>query len=138
MTTAGVLLLLRAGRLDDAFELTVAPIACTAITSLLKVVFHTARPHLFPWILPARGFAYPSGHAATGACLYPLMAVMLWQSGRGTWRKGAAVGLVLVGIGMMWSRMYLGVHWPRDVVGGAAIGGAWCLVALRARRIPAG
>jgi undecaprenyl-diphosphatase len=87
----------------------------------LKALFARSRPHLWPWLVPQSDYSMPSGHALASATFYPLLA---WAVAR-HWPRAAlpayaaAVGLALfIGTG----RLYLGVHWPSDVVVGWALG----------------
>lgn len=78
----------------------------------------------------AEGGGFPSGHAQGPVVTWLLLAWIV----RRRWFTGAALGLVLL-IGF--SRLYLGLHWPIDVLGGWAIGAllVWIAVALLSRRI---
>ncbi|HSD67815.1 MAG TPA: phosphatase PAP2 family protein [Vicinamibacteria bacterium] len=103
--------------------------AVALLPELVKAVVGRPRPTLWPWLLPTSGYAFPSGHAVAGAAFYPLLG---WLALRGLdlGRAGCALGLVVaafVGVG----RLYVGVHWPSDVVAGWAIGAALALGAIR-------
>jgi undecaprenyl-diphosphatase len=96
----------------------------------LKVLVARPRPQLWPWLLPQLGFAFPSGHALASATFYPLLARDVahhWPRARPlAW--GLAVGLALfIGVG----RLYLGVHWPSDVLAGWALGAGQTALGLR-------
>lgn len=97
------------------------------LSSILKAFFNRPRPDLFPWRTPhAFQASFPSGHSITAmvgyATLAYLVARLIPQRGLRWLTIGSAATIVaLVG----WSRMYLGVHWPSDVLGGYATGLAW-------------
>lgn len=87
----------------------------------LKLALARPRPQVTPWLVHPRDFSFPSGHALGTAMVFSLLASML--SARYPRRRGPLFGLAAllmfyVGIG----RLYLGVHWPTDVLGGWAIG----------------
>lgn len=99
-----------------------------ALSDLLKFAFARPRPD---FVAPAaRVFttSFPSGHATLSAITYLTIAALLAQS-QSSSRIGryfvivAALLTVLIGI----SRVYLGVHYPTDVVGGWCVGAAWAL-----------
>ncbi|HYG57793.1 MAG TPA: phosphatase PAP2 family protein [Symbiobacteriaceae bacterium] len=89
---------------------------------LLKDFFHTARPSPddVRVVRPEPSGAFPSGHAQNPLMFWGAMALYL----RRTWFTVAA-GVVIFAIGL--SRLYLGVHWPLDVLGGWAIGAVMLL-----------
>ena len=77
-------------------------------------------------VTTASGFAFPSGHATQAAAVYGGFAwlaagwVTAWARKVAVW-TGAVLAVLVVGV----SRVYLGVHWPTDVLGGWALGGLW-------------
>ncbi|MFL5240162.1 MAG: phosphatase PAP2 family protein [Rhizomicrobium sp.] len=97
----------------------------------LKFAFHRARPEVFFGVAPET-YSFPSGHALFAACLYGALALIISKIVKGrivcllAW---AAALLFMVCIG--WSRIYLGVHYPTDVLASYLAGGAW-LLALKA------
>lgn len=96
------------------------------IDALSKLLFHRVRPAFANPITLATGYSFPSGHAMGAMVFYGLLAYLLirreklWAS-----RVLIAVTFVLV-VGLVgFSRIYLGVHYPSDVVGGYTAGLAW-------------
>jgi undecaprenyl-diphosphatase len=106
-------------------------------------MFHRTRPTWDVPLLTARGWSFPSGHAMGSLVAYGMLAYLLVRDPKGRPPRMAivagAVTLVLL-IGL--SRMYLGVHYFSDVVGGYAAGMVWlaaCITGLEvARRMPQG
>lgn len=90
----------------------------------LKHLFQRTRPQLWE-ILVARpsSYSFPSGHAMSSMAVYGLTALLLtriYPQQRWPLRTGAAILVSLIGF----SRVYLGVHWPSDVLGGFLLGSA--------------
>lgn len=110
------------------------------LDGVLKVVVRRARP--VPFFIPEPStYSFPSGHALVSFCFYGLLAGMMALSLKATWQKAAvwagAAGLIgLIGL----SRIYLGVHWPSDVLAGYAAAVVWMgairAVAVRERKLP--
>lgn len=105
-------------------------LAATVLGSILsgqaKLLFARPRPDLVEHLVEAQGLSFPSGHATNSAIIYLTLALLISQvvHGRATraYILGAAVMLTgIVGI----SRVFLGVHWPSDVMAGWCIGTAW-------------
>jgi membrane-associated phospholipid phosphatase len=107
----------------------------------LKHVFHRARPAWDVPILTSPGWGFPSGHAMTSLVAYGMLAyLMASQVDRRGERLGIIACAVLLVLLIGVSRMYLGVHYFSDVIGGYAAGAVWlaaCISGLEVvRRIP--
>ena len=102
-----------------------------------KQFFQRDRPTLWESIAPEHTFSFPSGHAMGSATLAMVVVLLCWHT-RWRWLAVALAGsfALLVGI----SRIYLGVHYPSDILGGFAAGIAWVsgvyLVLYRIRERP--
>ncbi|MEO6016619.1 MAG: phosphatase PAP2 family protein [Polaromonas sp.] len=99
----------------------------------LKQVFQRARPSFDDPLLTLASYSFPSGHAAAATLLYGMLAA--WLLGRTThWRWRLAIVMlafamvVLVAI----SRVYLGVHYPSDVLAAMASSSGWLAISLTA------
>lgn len=102
----------------------------------LKALVARERPRLWPHLVAAGGASMPSGHALASAAFYPLLAAVLVRRRGGCGRLYWTLGLLLplyIGCG----RLYLGVHWPSDVLVGWAIGAAFAALAVRRLDPPA-
>jgi undecaprenyl-diphosphatase len=106
-----------------------------AATVLLKHAFSRARPELWPREVLA-SYALPSGHALTSIAVFGMLGVLLGRRRPGA-RATAAVAVTLLAAGIGLSRIYLGVHWPSDVVAGWLLGGALLAIGVLASPPPA-
>ena len=96
------------------------------LTSVLKIAFHRARPEPFFGLATPRSYSFPSGHALESFCVYAMLAHLLAPNARTFGRRVAIwtlASLVFLLIGF--SRIYLGVHYPTDVIAGYAAGAVW-------------
>ena len=99
------------------------------ISETVKALYDRARPDLVPHGAEVYSASFPSGHSMMSAVVYLTLGALLarTQADRGVKRYIVTLAVmltVLVGT----SRVYLGVHWPTDVLAGWALGGAWALV----------
>lgn len=103
----------------------------------LKRLVARPRPELWPRLYTwsplgnTESFAFPSGHALVSASLYPLLAFVLTRRSRVPVRRAALAMGVLVAFWIGFGRLYLGVHWPTDVLAGWALGAAQAALAMR-------
>lgn len=94
----------------------------------LKQYFARARPAVAEMLRQARGYSFPSGHAMGSTIVFGALAYLAYRASR-SWSTAAAVlalALTLI-VSVALSRVYLGVHWISDVVGGMAAGFVWVL-----------
>jgi undecaprenyl-diphosphatase len=123
--------LTREGRRRVAVLLVVAGCGAEILDQLLKLLFHRPRPDAFFGYPQPASFSFPSGHAISAACFYGVMAALIAARIESRLIKAAVwiVAALLAGlIGL--SRIYLGVHYPSDVVAGYAAAVVW-VAALR-------
>ena len=100
-----------------------------------KGLFAIARPVIDERLTPALGYSFPSGHALRATVFFGIVAgliVMAQPKQRWRWIVG---GLLLLFVPMIaFSRVYLQVHYPSDVIAGMLVGTAWVLACLNAHR----
>ena len=76
--------------------------------------------------------SFPSGHTAASLALYGALAIIAVREARAGWLRGVAVTLaVLVPICVAFARMYRGMHYPTDTMGGALLAIVWLTVTTR-------
>ena len=114
-----------------AIGLVVAVLGATAISNILKTLVGRERPDIVEHTALTFTASFPSGHAFISAVTYLCIAGFVGLASRRedigrlcVWL--AWIMLLLVGL----SRLYLGVHWPTDVLGGWALGVAWSSIAV--------
>ena len=107
------------------------------LPELVKLAVGRARPALWPHLVTVTSASFPSGHATAGTALYPLLGWMALRSRPGARVVGYSVGLV-VGVFIGVGRLYLGVHWPSDVVAGWLLGVALSAGAIQWLERPRG
>lgn len=100
-----------------------ALISGEVIKELLKFLIHRPRPDISFSLISENGYAFPSGHAVMSVIFYGAIVYFIYKLCKKTRQKiilltGLATLIILIGL----SRIYLGVHWASDIVGGWLIG----------------
>ena len=121
---AGFLIMVR--RYAAAGYVVAAIVSGALLSVLLKAVFERQRPALVTHLVAVDTTSFPSGHAMNSAIVYlTLGALLAGTEGKRLVRgyiMGTAIALTLI-VGI--SRVYVGVHWPSDVLAGWCVGVAW-------------
>lgn len=125
---AGVtaLMMLRQGRKHDAWTVAVSTGGAMAINTILKNVFQRQRPiEMARRITLPKSHSFPSGHSLLSAATYPIVAHHLVERASLPVQAVAhtLAGMIIISVGF--SRVYFGVHFPSDVLGGFAAGFGW-------------
>jgi membrane-associated phospholipid phosphatase len=95
------------------------------VADVLKAAIPRARPHVHALVGRPHSHSFPSGHATTSFACATVLALAVPK---------LRVPLIVLAAAIAWSRVYVGVHYPLDVLAGAALG--TCVGALVARALP--
>lgn len=126
LLVAGYLAVIRRWR-ELAF-LAAALLGGTELSGLFKEFFARARPDLVPHLARETSPSFPSGHATYSAVAYVSFAILLARLAPGAAARAYIAGAATVVVLLVgFSRVYLGVHYPSDVLAGWCLGAAWAL-----------
>lgn len=136
VTAATIIYLLLIRRRATAFLIFVAVAGGQALSSLLKVGVDRPRPELVSHLVTETSLSFPSGHAMLSAVTYLTLGSLAARFLPGRTTKVYVLSLavlttLLVGV----SRIYLGVHWPSDVLAGWCAGFAWAMLCWLVARL---
>lgn len=122
-------------RPSDARLLLISLAGAFLFDIFLKLAFHRVRPEpYFGTPLPG-SFSYPSGHAIFATCFYGMAAAVFSERARAWWtRWGIRIFALVIIVMVCFSRVYLGVHYSSDVVGGCAISAFWVSLLILGER----
>ncbi len=103
----------------------------TLLSNLLKYAFARPRPDVVAHSVEVATTSFPSGHAMLSAVTYLTLGALLASFAAERRRKAFILGLaVLLTVAVGISRVYLGVHYPTDVLAGWAVGAAWAMLCV--------
>ena len=111
----------------SAHLLLVSTVGGFLLTTVLKSVFGRARPELFDTGYTASYYSFPSGHATVAVGFYGTLTLILAYRLRGPARWAVAAGGALLVLLIGFSRLYLGVHYPTDVLAGFLAAPLWVI-----------
>lgn len=121
----------RKRREDLALHLMTVATGSLILNAVLKAAFDRPRPELWEHRGQYQWASYPSGHAIVGVSVMFTIAILLHRERGWRWPFVAATCVLMLNL---YSRLYLGVHWPTDIIGGLVVGSAWLLITLYAFR----
>ncbi|MGI9049850.1 MAG: phosphatase PAP2 family protein [Rubrobacteraceae bacterium] len=110
-----------------ALFLPICALGSVVLSTTLKNLDRRARPHLFhfPSYHGPSSYAFPSGHATIAVSFWGVLVLLVALRLDG-WRRWGLMGLGMVLVVLIgFSRLYLGVHYPTDVLGGYLLGTSW-------------
>lgn len=114
---------------SEVVMFTIALLGAWILNTGMKLFFAKPRPELWPRLIPEISFSFPSGHALGSMVLYGVLAYLLsrlFPEKSSIFYSAAAVVIGAIGL----SRLYLGVHWPTDVIAGYGIGLLWLITSI--------
>ncbi|TDH59716.1 phosphatase PAP2 family protein [Dankookia rubra] len=126
---ATILVLVLGRRRAEAATLAASAFGAVLIESLLKHWYSRPRPELVPPAARVFTSSFPSGHATMAAAVLLTVGVLLART-QHDWRQKTLIASLAASLVLLvgTSRVYLGVHWPTDVVAGWALGAGWAAV----------
>jgi membrane-associated phospholipid phosphatase len=122
MMVVGLVLWRRFNQPLIATQLLIVSVGSLSLNPTMKYLLDRPRPDLFPLRGMWNWASYPSGHLILTTALYFTIAMMLQRAKGWLWPFYVAAGIVIV---TGYSRLYLAVHWPTDLIGGELIGVVW-------------
>ena len=123
----------------SAILLLVATAGGQLLNTVLKLFYDRPRPSNIEALTHTTSTSFPSGHAMSAVIVYGTVAYLASRLQKKHWARALTMlTAILIIIGISASRVYLGVHYPSDVVAGTIIGAAWaafCMSGLEAVRV---
>jgi membrane-associated phospholipid phosphatase len=119
---------------QEAKMLAISSLGALILNQGMKLFFARPRPALWPRLINEISYSFPSGHALGSLVLYGFLAYLFAQHFP-KWSPliySLAVGIIaLIGL----SRLYLGVHWPTDIIAGYSVGFLWIVICVATLKV---
>lgn len=129
LIVASSLFLVVSNKRRTALFVMLATVSGAVLSTLLKIGFDRPRPDLIPHLTHAYSTSFPSGHAMVSAVVYMTLGALLAREVSGLWSKVYIMTVAIIITGLVgFSRVYLGVHWPSDIIAGWAAGASWAVL----------
>ncbi len=126
LTALIVGIFIRKQMINQALIVLVGTGGAVVLNLILKSMFTRVRPELWDRLVIENGFSFPSGHAMASGALALSVIAALWYT---RWRLWAIVAGALYVAYVGFTRLYLGVHYPTDIIGAWMISFAWVILA---------
>lgn len=118
-----VLLVIPKTRRKIGLPLGVTQLCAHILYRVLNTLIARPRPNPAMWLIDPSGFSFPSGHSLNGIVFYWMLVYLIRRAyGKRPWVRVLTTILMLMPFVVMFSRLYLGVHYLSDIVGGASLG----------------
>jgi membrane-associated phospholipid phosphatase len=116
-------------RRSEATTIAIVSLGALGLNIILKQLFARTRPQLWERIVDVDFYSFPSGHAMMSMVIYSLLSYF-FASHFPRWRVGffSLAIMLIAAVGL--SRLYLGVHWPTDIIGGYMAGLVWVIASI--------
>lgn len=117
-------------RWKEPLEIFLSLVFAGASVVIMKTLYKVPRPD-FSQLIPESSFSYPSGHSVGAVALYGLLAYMIVKSKLPktiSWTLATLLSVFAASI--LYDRLYIGVHWGMDIIGGGIIGLACAILAV--------
>lgn len=112
----------RRGYLDHGLLIFLGVGGASLMSIILKLAFGRVRPGLWTHLVTEKTYSFPSGHAVASAALAASIIVAVWYT---KWRLAACIAGALYVLAIGFTRLYAGVHYPTDVLGGWLLAIGW-------------
>ncbi len=113
-----------------ALDVATLGITSTAVLYLLKDIFKRQRP-IDPLIRNVTGFSFPSGHSFSSFTFFGMIAYLIWKTQlKNSWKILITIILFLSATSIAFSRVYLRVHYPSDVIAGFCLSMIWLMTSI--------
>jgi membrane-associated phospholipid phosphatase len=119
-------------RYSDGIRFSIDCAGGLLISQVMKLFFAKPRPELWARLVSEHSFSFPSGHAVGSMVVYGFIAYILAKEIPVYRRCIYAIASILI-IAIGFSRLYLGVHYPTDIIAGYGIGVLWLITCLKVR-----
>jgi undecaprenyl-diphosphatase len=113
----------------SAFQIIIASFGAGTLMKCIKTLVQRPRPDHSLRLIEASGFSYPSGHALVCAAMYLTLCLIGMRQIKSFKRQTALLAMTLIMVSLVaFSRVYLGVHYPSDILSGICIGFTWAII----------